>query len=143
MKYNTLTLALCIGFLACSKGGDSSAPPTNPPVVVVEPNLAAANAVTVDIDPGPTTIYGVVGTSQKIEVKLVAIPENGVTIDTYLINPIKTDTVFKKESSSKILINPVTVTGLVPLVLYNLRVVVKSQTTPSNFKTIEFKMSAK
>jgi hypothetical protein len=37
----------------------------------------------------------------------------------------------------------VTVTGLLPGILYNLSVVVTSKTTASNTKTIEFKMAAK
>ena len=144
MTNKIFILILSIGFFACSKGSDSPAPPIKPPVDVVEPNLAAANGVTVDIDPGPTNIYIVSGASQKIEIKLVAIPVSGVTIDTKLINPLKNDTVFKNNFASKSLTpSPVIVTGLLPNVLYNLMVVVKSQTTTSNFKTIEFKMASK
>jgi hypothetical protein len=130
MRYKIFILVLSIGFFACSKGGDSPATPSKP---TVEPDLAAANAVKVDIDPGPTDIYIVSGTSQKIEIKLVAIPESGVTIDTKLIN----------FSSKSLTPPPVIVTGLLPYVLYNLMVVVKSQTTASNFKIIQFQMATK
>jgi hypothetical protein len=141
MRYKIFILVLSIGFFACSKGGDSPATPSKP---TVEPDLAAANAVKVDIDPGPTNIYIVSGASQKIEIKLVAIPESGVTIDTKLINPLKNDTVFKNNFSSKSLTPPpVIVTGLLPYVLYNLMVVVKSQTTATNFKIIQFQMATK
>jgi hypothetical protein len=80
MRYKILILVMSIGFFGCSKGGDSPAPtPTpKPPVVVVEPSLTATGGVIIDIDPGATNIYTVVGTSQRIEVKLAAIPASGV-----------------------------------------------------------------
>ena len=146
MKYNFLILVLSIGFFACSKGGDTPAPtPTpKPPVVVVEPSLTATGGVVIDIDPGATNIYAVVGTSQRIEVKLAAIPVSGVTIDTKLIKVSDNTTAFATGPlSSTSLTNPLTVTGLVPGVLYNLSVVVTSKTTSSNTKTVEFKMAAK
>ena len=145
MKYNSLLFVLCMGILGCSKGGDSPAPtPTpKPPVVVVEPSLTATNGVVIDIDPGATNIYAVVGTSQKIEVKLAAIPASGVTIDTKLIKISDNSTTFSNSISSTSLSTPVTVTGLLPGILYNLSVVVTSKTTPSNTKTIEFKIASK
>ena len=144
MKYNFLILVLSIGFIGCSKGGDSPAPtPTPPPVVVVEPSLTATNGVVIDIDPGATNIYAVLGTSQRIEVKLAAIPASGVTIDTKLIKISDNTTAFTNSISSTALTNPLTVTGLIPGVLYNLSVVVTSKTTASNTKTVEFKMAAK
>ena len=145
MRYKILILVMSIGFFGCSKGGDSPAPtPTpKPPVVVVEPSLTATGAVVIDIDPGTNNIYAVVGTSQRIEVKLAAIPVSGVTIDTKLIKVSDNTTAFTSSISSTSLTNPLTVTGLVPGVLYNLSVVVTSKTTPSNTKTVEFKMAAK
>ena len=143
MRFKILILVLSIGFLGCSKGGDSPAPTPKPPVVVVEPSLTAANGVIVDIDPGATNIYAVVGTSQKIEVKLAAIPASGVTIETKLIKIADNTTAFTNSISSTSLNNPVTVTGILPGVLYNLSVVVTSKTTSSNTKTIEFKMASK
>lgn len=142
MRYKILILVISIGFLGCSKGGGSPAP-TPPPVVVVEPSLSAANGVIVDIDPGASNIYAVVGTSQKIEVKIAALPASGVNIETKLIKIIDNTTAFTNSISSTSLNNPVTVTGLLPGVLYNLSVVVTSKTTSSNTKTIEFKMAAK
>ena len=86
MRFCILILVLSVGFFGCSKGGEtSSSTPKPPPVVGVEPSLTATNGVTVDIDPGPTNIYAVVGTSQKMEVRLVAMPASGVTIETKLI----------------------------------------------------------
>ena len=145
MRYKFLILVLSIGFFACSKGGDSPAPtPTpKPPVVVVEPSLTAANAVIVDIDPGANNIYAVIGTSQKIEVRIASLPSSGVTIDTKMVKISDNSTAFSNSISSTSLNNSVTVTGLVPGVLYNLSVVVTSKTTASNTKTIEFKMAAK
>jgi hypothetical protein len=143
MRYKILILVVSIGFLGCSKGGDSPAPTPPPPVVVVEPSLTAANGVTIDIDPGTNNIYAVVGTSQRIEVKLLAIPASGVNIDTKLIRISDNTNAFTNSISSTSLTNPITVTGLSPGVLYNLSVVVTSKTTSSNTKTIEFKMAAK
>jgi hypothetical protein len=143
MKYNFLVLVLSIGFFACSKGGDTPAPTPKPPVVVVEPSLAAAGAVVIDIDPGATNIYAVTGTSQKIEVKLVAIPVSGVTIETKLIKVLDNTTAFTNSISSTSLNNPVTITGFVTGILYNVSVVVTSKTTASNTKTIEFKIASK
>jgi hypothetical protein len=143
MKYNFLILVLSIGFFACSKGGDTPAPTPKPPVVVVEPSLAAAGAVVIDIDPGTTNIYAVTGTSQKIEVKLVAIPVSGVTIETKLIKVLDNTTTFTNSISSTSLNNPVTITGFVTGILYNVSVVVTSKTTASNTKTIEFKIASK
>jgi hypothetical protein len=143
MKYNCLILVLCIGFFGCSKGGDSPAPTPKPPVVVVEPSLTATNGVVIDIDPGATNIYTVVGTSQRIEVKLAAIPASGVTIDTKLIKISDNTTVFSNNISSTSLTNPLTVTSILPGVLYNLSVVVTSKSTASNTKTVEFKMASK
>jgi hypothetical protein len=142
MRYKILILVLSIGFFACSKGGDSPAPTPKPPVVV-EPSLTAANAVIVDIDPGANNIYAVVGTSQKIEVRIAALPSSGVTIKTDLVKILDNSTAFTNSISSTSLNNPVTVTGLLPGVLYNLSVVVTSKNTASNTKTIEFKMAAK
>jgi hypothetical protein len=142
MRYKILILVLSIGFFACSKGGDSPAPTPKPPVVV-EPSLTAANAVIVDIDPGANNIYAVVGTSQKIEVRIAALPSSGVTIKTDLVKILDNSTAFTNSISSTSLNNPVTVTGLVPGVLYNLSVLVTSKNTASNTKTIEFKMAAK
>ncbi len=143
MRYKILILVISIGFLGCSKGGDSPAPTPKPPVVVVEPSLTAANAVIVDIDPGASNIYAVVGTSQRIEVKLVAIPASGVTIETKLIKISDNTSAFTNSISSTSLANPITVTGLLPGILYNLSVVVTSKTTASNTKTVEFKMASK
>ena len=145
MKYNSLLFVLCMGILGCSKGGDSPTPtPTpKPPVVVVEPSLTATNGVVIDIDPGATNIYAVVGTSQKIEVKLAAIPASGVTIDTKLIKISDNSTAFTNSISSTSLSNPITITGFLPGILYNLSVVVTSKTTASNTKTVEFKMASK
>jgi hypothetical protein len=145
--YKIFILFLTIFFIGCSKGGDSPAPP-KPPVDVVEPSLAATNGVIVDIDPGPTNIYGAIGASQKIEVKFAAMPANGVTIDTKLINSNNNDTTFSNSIGTPVgsttLIYPVTITGMLPNVIYNLRVLVKSKTNPnSNNKTIEFKMATK
>jgi hypothetical protein len=143
MRYKILILVISIGFLGCSKGGDSPAPTPKPPVVVVEPSLSATNGVVIDIDPGATNIYAVVGTSQKIEVKLLAIPASGVTIDTKLIKIMDNTTAFSNNISSTSLNNSIIVTGLLPGILYNLTVVVTSKTTASNNKTVEFKMAAK
>ena len=144
MRYKILILVLSIGFLGCSKSGDSPTPtPTPPPVVVVEPSLTATNGVVIDIDPGANNIYAVVGTSQRIDVKLAAIPASGVTIDTKLIKVLDNTTAFTNSISSTSLTNPLTVTNLIPGVLYNLSVVVTSKSTASNTKTVEFKMAAK
>ena len=143
MKYKILIFVLSIGFFGCSKGGETPAPTPKPPVVVVEPSLTATNGVTIDIDPGATNIYAVVGTSQKIEVKIAALPASGVNIETKLIKIVDNSTVFTNSISSTSLNNPVTVTGILPGVLYNLSVVVTSKTTSSNTKTIEFKMASK
>jgi hypothetical protein len=143
MRFKILILVLSIGFLGCSKGGDSPAPTPKPPVVVVEPSLTAANGVIVDIDPGATNIYAVVGTSQKIEVRIAALPASGVNIETKLIRILDNTIVFTNSISSTSLNNPVTVTGILPGILYNLSVVVTSKTTSSNTKTIEFKMASK
>ena len=143
MKYKILIFVLSIGFFGCSKGGETPAPTPKPPVVVVEPSLTATNGVTIDIDPGATNIYAVVGTSQKIEVKIAALPASGVNIETKLIKIVDNTTVFTNSISSTSLNNPVTVTGILPGVLYNLSVVVTSKTTSSNTKTIEFKMASK
>lgn len=141
---NILLLALMsLVFVACSKGGDAPTPPTPNPPVVTEPSLTASNAVIVDIDPGATNIYAVLGTTQKIEVRLAAMPSSGVTIETKMIKVADNTTAFSNSISSTSLINPVNVTSLVPGVLYNLSVVVTSKTTSSNTKTIEFKMAAK
>jgi len=144
MRFCILILVLSVGFFGCSKGGEtSSSTPKPPPVVGVEPSLTATNGVTVDIDPGPTNIYAVVGTSQKMEVRLVAMPASGVTIETKLIKLLDNTTAFTNSIASTSLINPVTLTGFVPGVLYNVSVVVTSKTTASNTKTVEFKIAAK
>ena len=141
MRYKILILVLSIGFFACSKGGDSPTP--SPPPVVVEPSLTATGGVLIDIDPGATNIYAVTGTSQKIEIKLVAIPVSGVTIETKLIKVLDNTTAFTNSISSTSLNNPVTITGFATGILYNVSVVVTSKTTASNTKTIEFKIAAK
>jgi hypothetical protein len=143
MKYKFLFLALSIALFACSKGGDTPAPTPTPPPVVIEPSLTATNGVVIDIDPGATNIFAVIGTSQKIEVKLVAIPAGGITIDTKLVKIADNTTVFTNSIASTSLTTPVTVTGLLPGVLYNLSVIVTSKITASNTKTIEFKIAAK
>lgn len=138
---------LSLSLIACSKGGDSPTPtpPTpNPPPVATEPSLTAANAVVVDIDPGATNIFAVVGTAQKIEVRLLAVPTSGVSIVTRLIRLADNTEVFKNEiAQTTTLSNVVNITGLVPGVLYNIEVVVTSKTTSSNTRKIEFKMAAK
>ncbi len=143
MKYNFLILVLSIGFFACSKGGETPVTPKPPPVVVVEPSLTATGAVVIDIDPGATNIYAVLGTSQRIEVRIAALPASGVTIKTDMVKVLDNTTAFTNTISSTSLNNPVIVTGLIPGVLYNLSVVVTSKTTASNTKTVEFKMAAK
>ena len=144
MRYKFLILVISIGLFGCpSKSGESPAPTPKPPVVVVEPSLTAANGVIIDIDPGATNIYTVSGTTQKIDVKLAAIPASGVTIDTKLIKVLDNSTAFSNNISSTSLSNSITVTGILPGVLYNLTVVVTSKTTSSNTKTIEFKMASK
>ena len=145
MRFKILILVISVCFLGCSKGGDSPAPtPTpKPPVVVVEPSLTATNGVLIDIDPGATNIYTVVGTSQRIEVKLAAIPASGVTIETKLIKISDNSNAFTNSISSTSLTNPISVTGILPGILYNLSVVVTSKTTATNTKTVEFKMASK
>ena len=105
--------------------------------------LPLTGAVVIDIDPGTTNIYAVTGTSQKIEIKLVAIPVSGVTIETKLIKVLDNTTAFTNSISSTSLNNPVTITGFATGILYNVSVVVTSKTTASNTKTIEFKIAAK
>ena len=136
-------LLLCCNFIACSKGGDAPAPPTPNPPVATEPSLTATNGVVVDIDPGATNIFAVVGTAQKMDVKLLAIPTSGVTIDVKMVRIVDNTTVFTNNFSSTSLSNVVTITGLVPGVLYQVVVVVTSKATASNTKTIEFKIAAK
>jgi hypothetical protein len=144
MIRNLLFCLISISLVACSKGGDTPTPPTPPPpVVITEPSLSATDGVVVDINPGTSNIYAVIGTTQKMEVKLAAIPASGVTIDTKMIKVADNTTVFTNSVSSTSLINPVTVTGLLPGVLYNMTVVVTSKTTASNTKTIEFKLASK
>lgn len=143
MRFKILILVISVGFLGCSKGGDSPAPTPPPPVVVVEPSLTATNGVVIDIDPGATNIYAVVGTSQRIEVKLAATPASGVTIETKLIKISDNSNAFTNSISSTSLTNPITVTGILPGILYNLSVVVTSKTTATNTKTVEFKMASK
>jgi len=135
-----------ISLIACSKGGDAPTPtpPTPNPPVATEPSLTAANAVVVDIDPGATNIFAVVGTAQKIEVRMLAVPTSGVSIVTKLIRLADNTEVFKNEiAQTTTLANSVNITGLVPGVLYNTEVVVTSKTTSSNTRKIEFKMAAK
>lgn len=141
-KYFLLMLISVI-FVSCSKGGDAPSPTPPPPPVATEPDLKANNAVVVDIDPGSTNIFAVVGTSQKIEVKLTAIPTSGVSITTTMTKVLDNTIAFTNTISSTSLNNPITITGLVPGVLYNLSVVVTSKTTATNAKTIEFKLAAK
>jgi len=145
MRFKILILVVSISLLGCSKGGDSPAPtPTpKPPVVVVEPSLTATNGVVIDIDPGATNIYAVVGTSQRIDVKLAAVPASGVTIETKLIKISDNSNAFTNSISSTSLSNSITVTGILPGILYNLSVVVTSKTTATNTKTIEFKIASK
>lgn len=135
-------LILSCSLIACSKGGDTPAPTPVPPVVT-EPSLTATNAVIIDIDPGSTNIYAVVGTSQKMDVKLLALPASGVTIDIKMIKLVDNTTAFTNSFSSTSLSNAVTITGLVPGILYQVTVVVTSKVTASNTKTIEFKIAAK
>lgn len=135
-----------LSLIACSKGGDAPTPtpPTPNPPVATEPSLTAANAVVVDIDPGATNIFAVVGTAQKIEVRMLAVPTSGVSIVTKLIRLADNTEVFKNEiAQTTTLANSVNITGLVPGVLYNTEVVVTSKTTSSNTRKIEFKMAAK
>lgn len=135
---------LSISFIACSKGGDTPTPPTPNPPVATEPNLTLANAVVVDIDPGANNIFAVVGTAQRIEVRMLSVPTGGVSIVTKLIRLADNTEVFKNEiAQTTTLSNAVNITGLVPGVLYNTEVVVTSKTTSSNFRKIEFKMAAK
>ena len=144
MKYCLLFSVLSIGIFGCASKGSDPVPKIDPPpVVTVEPSLTAANGVTIDIDPGATNVYAVIGTTQKIEVKLAAIPASGVTIDTKLIKIADNTTVFTNNISSTSLLNQVTLTSLLPGVLYNLSVVVTSKSTASNTKTIEFKIASK
>jgi hypothetical protein len=119
MRFKILILVVSISLLGCSKGGDSPAPtPTpKPPVVVVEPSLTATNGVVIDIDPGATNIYAVVGTSQRIDVKLAAVPASGVTIETKLIKISDNSNAFTNSISSTSLSNPITVTGILPGIL--------------------------
>lgn len=137
---------ISLSLIACSKGSDAPTPtpPTPNPPVATEPSLTAANAVVVDIDPGATNIFAVVGTAQRIEVRMLAVPTSGVSIVTKLIRLADNTEVFKNEiAQTTTLSNAVNITGLVPGVLYNTEVVVTSKTTSSNFRKIEFKMAAK
>jgi hypothetical protein len=143
MKYCILFLVFSIGLLGCPSKGSDPVPTPKPPVVVVEPSLTATNGVIIDIDPGATNIYAVVGTSQKMEVRLAAIPASGVTIETKVIKVSDNTTAFTNSISSTSLTNVVTITGLTTGILYNVSVVVTSKTTASNTKTIEFKLAAK
>lgn len=140
-------IALAITFISCSKGGDAPSEPTppTPTVVVKEPDLTAASAVTVDIDPGPNVVYAVIGTAQKIDVKLAAVPSAGVTIEAKLVKVANDSVAFVTNPpiTSSNLTNTVNITGLVPGVLYNLTVLVTSKNTATNLKKIEFKMAAK
>ena len=72
-----------LAFSGCSKGGDSPAPtpPTPPPVVVTEADIAFR----VDIagaEVNYSAVFPVVGTSQLMNVNITStIPKDGVTVD--------------------------------------------------------------
>jgi hypothetical protein len=135
LKY--LLVAIPFILLSCSKGGDTT---TTPPETPTE----SAIAFSVNVDPGAGNILGVVGTSQPIIVKVSsALPKTGVTITVTVTKDADNTNVFTNNISSLTADNTINITGLTPGALSTVTVVVASKATPSNTKSLSFKLAAK
>ncbi len=134
-----------LAFAGCSKGGDSPAPtpPTPPPVVVTEADIAFR----VDIagaEVNYSAVFPVVGTSQLMNVNITsALPKDGVTVDVTVRRKADNTTVFTTNLSSSAVSNSVTVTGLTGGTLCVATIVVTSKTKSSNTSTKTFELAAK
>ena len=103
---------------------------------------------TIDIDPGdgnyPENIYPVIGTSQNVNVQISSIlPSSGVSIDVFMRKVSDNTTAFETVISSNNINNNITVTGIIPGVLYQLYVVVTSNNDGLNTATKYFKIASK
>jgi hypothetical protein len=134
-----------LAFSGCSKGGDSPAPtpPTPPPVVVTEADIAFR----VDIagaEVNYSAVFPVVGTSQLMNVNITStIPKDGVTVDVTVKKKADNTTVFTTNLSSSAVSNPVTVTGLTAGVLCVATVTVTSKSKATNTSIKTFELAAK
>jgi hypothetical protein len=134
IKY--LLVAVPFILLSCSKGGDTTTTPETP--------TESAVAFSVNVDPGAGNILGVVGTSQAIIVKVSsALPKTGVTVAVTVAKDADNSNVFTNSISSLTADNTINITGLTPGALSTATVVVTSKDTPSNTKSLSFKLAAK
>lgn len=136
-KIKLFIAAIPFLLLSCSKGGDST-PTPNPPKIESPINI------TVVQDPGAGNILGVTGNSLTINVKLNSeVPTSGVNIDVSVKKDADNSSVFTSSTSAVAADNNVTITGLIPGVLCTATIAVTSKSTPSNNKTLSFKLAAK
>jgi hypothetical protein len=132
-----ILIAFPILLLSCSKGGDTTTKP-------VTPVAESAIAFSVDVDPGAGNILGVVGTSQAINVKVSStLPTAGVTIAVTVTKDADNATVYTNSISSLTATNTINISGLTPGALSTALVMVTSKSTPSNLKSLTFKLAAK
>ena len=135
-NFKYLLVAVPFILLSCSKGGDTTTIPETP--------TESAVAFSVNVDPGAGNILGVVGTSQAIIVKVSsALPKTGVTVAVTVAKDADNSNVFTNSISSLTADNTINITGLTPGALSTVTVVVTSKDTPSNTKSLSFKLAAK
>jgi hypothetical protein len=136
-KIKLFIAAIPFLLLSCSKGGESS-PTPNPPKVETPINIAVVQ------DPGAGNILGVTGNSLTINVKLNSeVPTAGVNIEVTVRKDADNSVVFTNTASTIATDNTINITGLTPGVLCTATIAVTSKSTPSNNKTLSFKLAAK
>ena len=141
-NYKFLLLALPFMLMSCSKGGDST--PTPPPVVVVpEADIAFKVEFTPDTEIDYNKLYGAVGGTQDIIVKITStLPKDGVTIDVKVTKDADNTVVFNKNITATTASNTIKISGLLTE-KSTATVLVTSKTKTANAATKTFKISAK
>ena len=134
---------IVLSFAGCSKGGDSPTPPTPPPVVIVEADIAFKVDVS-GSEVNYSAVFPVVGASLAMNANITStLPKDGVTIDVSVKKKSDNTVVFTSSLSSSTASNPVTVTGLTPGTLCVATITVTSKSKASNSALKTFELASK
>jgi len=131
-SYFFYILLTCL-IAGCGKSGGSSTPVQEDPI-----------AFTIDIDPGQTSIYAVLGSTQDAKINITSkLPVAGVTIDVLVKKDIDNSVLLSNSLQSTLTPVIVTINNLISGSVYSVTFTITSKSTATNNASKTFKIARK